>query len=123
MSNTKYLKRILRKDDRSNIVNYDIVVLNLKSDVIFTGTFICDMYDGTFKDITLSLGLGKEGTALKYNARPTELLHYKCQHKVNEYYDLLCMFDGFTELSDEEMDTFEPYFRTVNKFYGAYGYI
>lgn len=123
MGNTKYLKRILRKDDRSNIVNYDIVVLNLKSDVAFTGTFICDKYDGTFKDIALSLGLGKEGTALKYNARPAELLHYKCQHEVSEYYDLLCMFDGFTELSDEEIDVFKPYFRKVCEFYASYGYM
>lgn len=123
MSNTKYLKRILRKDYRSNTVNYDIVVLNFKSDVIFTGTFICDKYDGTFKDVTLSSGLCKEGIALKYNARPAELFHYKCQHKVDEYYDLLCMFDGFTELNDEEMNIFEPYFKTVNKFYASHGYI
>lgn len=124
MSNTKYLKRILRIDNRSNTVNYDVVVLNLKSDVIFTGTFICDKYDGTFNDdIRLSLGIGKEHAAFKYNARPAELLHYKCPHKVSEYYDLLCMFDGYTELDDEEMNAFESYFRTVNTFYASHGYM
>lgn len=123
MGNTKYLKRILRKDIRSNDVNYDIVVLNLNSCVGFNGTFLCDKYDGTFKNVTLCLGSGREGTALIYDARPAELLHFKCPCSSDEYYDLLCTFDGFTELNDEEMDVFEPYFRKVDRFYSSYGHM
>ena len=126
MGKTHYLMRILRRDNIEDILNYDVVVLNLDSDVMFTGLFICRMANGSplAGHVTLSFGTSfREETAFKHGARPKELVHYKVPcNSTYEYYDLLTTFDGYRPIPSEEMEAFKPYFVNVDKFYASHGH-
>lgn len=126
MGKTHYLMRILKRANIEDVLNYEVVVLNSDSDVMFTGLFICGVHDGQIcKDhVRLSLKASfRESTAVEHGARPEELLHYKVPYNSTyEYYELLTTFDGYRPIPSEEMEIFKPFFLNVDKFYASHGH-